>query len=68
MDLVIDATGVVRCVYGETIDLHLLGSPQIERASHVEQIHLVERDDGEAIGAGAHVRDRYGKSSSWPVV
>jgi len=36
MDLVIDARGVVRCVYGESIDLSALGPPTITRASHVE--------------------------------
>src|SRR5687768_8622368 len=36
MDLVIDARGVVRCVYGEAIDLTTLGPPTITRASHVE--------------------------------
>ncbi len=28
--------GVVRCIYGEAIDLNALGSPAIARASHVE--------------------------------
>ncbi len=36
MDLVISPKGEVRCVYDETIDLHQLGPPQIQRASHVE--------------------------------
>lgn len=36
MDLVIDLRGEVRCIYGEAIDLHQLGQPRIERASHVE--------------------------------
>jgi len=36
MLLVIDARGVVRCVYGEAIDLATLGPPTITRASHVE--------------------------------
>lgn len=36
MELVITMTGKVRCIYDETIDLHLLGSLTIERASHVE--------------------------------
>lgn len=36
MDLVVDPRGTVRAVYGELIDLHALGTPQITRASHVE--------------------------------
>ena len=36
MELLILAGGVVRCVYGEAIDLHVLGQPQIRRASVVE--------------------------------
>lgn len=36
MQLVIKPGGVVRCVYGEEIDLAALGSPVISRASHVE--------------------------------
>ena len=38
--LVVDTAGVVRCVYGETIDLRLLGTPAITRASHVEPDEL----------------------------
>ncbi len=36
MQLVIDPGGVVRCVYGEAIDLGPLGRLSVERASHVE--------------------------------
>ena len=36
MELIIEGSGNVRCVYGETIDLHCLGKPTITRASHVE--------------------------------
>ena len=36
MDLIILPGGEVRCVYGEAIDLHELGTPEIRRASHVE--------------------------------
>jgi hypothetical protein len=36
MQLVIEPDGVVRCVYGEEINLSALGSPVIARASHVE--------------------------------
>ena len=36
MQLVIESGGVVRCIYGEDIDLAVLGSPAISRASHVE--------------------------------
>jgi hypothetical protein len=36
MQLVIDPGGTLRCIYGEAIDLHMLGTPDIRRASHVE--------------------------------
>ncbi len=36
MQLIVTPEGAVRCVYGEEIDLHALGSPSVSRASHVE--------------------------------
>ena len=36
MDLLISPGGDLRCVYGETIDLHALGCSTVSRASHVE--------------------------------
>ena len=36
MDLLILPDGTVRAIYAEEIDLGLLGSPSITRASHVE--------------------------------
>ena len=36
MNLVIESDGRVRGVFGEEIDLAVLGSPKITRASHVE--------------------------------
>jgi hypothetical protein len=36
MELVVDARGDVRCVYGEELDLREIGKLQITRASHVE--------------------------------
>jgi hypothetical protein len=36
MQLIVDAQGVVRCVYAEAIDLTVLGPVSIRRASHVE--------------------------------
>ncbi len=36
MELVVDAGGSVRCIYGEELDLRALGQLQITRASHVE--------------------------------
>jgi hypothetical protein len=36
MELVVDAGGDVRCVYGEELDLRELGTLKITRASHVE--------------------------------
>jgi len=36
MELVVDPSGQVRCVYGEEMDLSGLGHVQIRRASNVE--------------------------------
>lgn len=36
MELIIESSGNVRCVYAETIELHSLGKPNITRASNVE--------------------------------
>lgn len=36
MELIIEANGIARCIYGELIDLAALGSLAINRASHVE--------------------------------
>jgi hypothetical protein len=36
MQLLIDPQGQVRCLYGEMIDLTLLGALCVRRASHVE--------------------------------
>jgi hypothetical protein len=38
MKIVIDPSGIVRCVYDETISLHALGRMKIRRGSHVEPI------------------------------
>ena len=39
MELIIEPSGVVRCVYSEDIDVSALGSTAISRASHVEPDH-----------------------------
>jgi len=36
MELLVDAGGDVRCIYGEELDLREIGRLQITRASHVE--------------------------------
>ena len=36
MDLLVLPDGTIRAIYAEEIDLSLLGSPSITRASHVE--------------------------------
>jgi hypothetical protein len=36
MELVVDAGGLVRCIYDEALDLREIGKLQITRASHVE--------------------------------
>ncbi len=39
MNLIIEANGSVRGIYGEEIALDALGTPRITRASHVESDH-----------------------------
>ena len=39
MDLLIEPSGTVRCVFGEQIDLGQLGRLSIRRGSHVEPTH-----------------------------
>lgn len=36
MDLIIEPSGLVRCIYAEEIDLHQIGELSIQRGSHVE--------------------------------
>ena len=36
MELLIDTSGNIRCIYGEKIDLHQFGQLSIQRGSHVE--------------------------------
>jgi hypothetical protein len=36
MQMVVQSDGVVRCLYGEELDLQVLGKLTIERGSHVE--------------------------------
>jgi hypothetical protein len=36
MEMVVGADGLVRCIYGEELDLREIGRLQITRASHVE--------------------------------
>jgi hypothetical protein len=36
MQLVVQPTGQIRCLYGEAVDLATLGRLHVERASHVE--------------------------------
>jgi hypothetical protein len=36
MELVVDESGDIRCIYDEGIDLRELGALKITRASHVE--------------------------------
>ena len=36
MELLVETSGRVRCVYGEAIDLHRIGPLSIQRGSHVE--------------------------------
>ena len=36
MEIIVDPTGQVRCIYSEDMDLALLGEVHVSRASHVE--------------------------------
>ncbi len=36
MQIVVTPTGTIRCLYDETLDLHVFGQPEIQRGSHVE--------------------------------
>ena len=36
MQILVTPSGVIRCLYDETLDLSALGRPTIERGSHVE--------------------------------
>ncbi|QDV20678.1 hypothetical protein Pan153_53550 [Gimesia panareensis] len=36
MELIITAEATIRCLYDETLNLSSLGTPQIQRGSHVE--------------------------------
>ncbi|QEG17317.1 hypothetical protein [Gimesia maris] len=36
MDLIVTQSGMIRCIYDETIELLPLGTPEISRGSHVE--------------------------------
>lgn len=40
MQIVIAPGGGIRCIYGEAVDLNLLGKVQISRGSHVEPDEL----------------------------
>ena len=71
MELVVDAGGDVRCVYGEELDLRELGKLQITRASHVEP----DRDgfwwadmgpvDGPVLGPYGRRRKALGAEREW---
>jgi hypothetical protein len=36
MELIIESSGDIRCIYAEAIDIRILGKPRVTRASHVE--------------------------------
>ena len=71
MQLVIEPGGVVRCVYGEAIDLAALGSPAISRAGHVEPDQqgrwLVDLSpvSGPTLGPFCHRSEALAAEHSW---
>ena len=74
MELVVDAGGDVRCVYGEELDLREFGKLQITRASHVEP----DRDgfwwadmgpvDGPVLGPFRNRTEALGAERGWLIV
>jgi len=69
--MVIDPKGIVRCIYAETIDLHALGQPVINRASFVEpdergnwwaDLSLV---DGPLLGPYRQRSEALGEEANW---
>jgi hypothetical protein len=71
MQLVIDAKGTLRCVYSEMIDLTLLGSLSICRASRVESDDLgqwwadLSAVGGPTIGPFPHRSEALAAEASW---
>ncbi len=71
MELVVDAGGSVRCIYGEELDLQALGRLQITRASHVEpgSEGFWRADmgpvDGPVLGTYGSRSDAFGAESGW---
>ena len=71
LELVVDAGGDVRCVYGEELDLREFGKLQITRASHVEP----DRDgfwwadmgpvDGPVLGPYGSKSEALGAERAW---
>lgn len=71
MDLIVEASGVIRCVYDEAIDLAALGSLEIRRASHVEPDAAgqwtadLSPVDGPVLGPFAHRTEALAAEQAW---
>ena len=71
MQLVITPQGTAHCIYGEEIDLHVLGSLTIARASHVEPdqhgswIVDLSPVDGTTLGPFLHRSDALSAERDW---
>lgn len=71
MELVVSASGIVRCIYGEAIDLAAIGEVNITRASHVEPTHdgnwLADLSpvDGPVLGPFPIRSDALAAESAW---
>jgi hypothetical protein len=71
MELIVSPDGIVRCIYGEDLDLHTLGCPQIRRASAVEPDHQgrwwadLSPVNGPRIGPFGRRRDALSAEVAW---
>ncbi len=71
MELIVKPNGTLRCIYGEAIDLHALGSPSVSRASHVEPDQLgrwladLSPVDGPRLGPFKSRSDALAAESVW---
>jgi hypothetical protein len=74
MQFVVEPQGDLRCIYGEEIDLHALGSLTVARASYVEPNEnghwLVDLSPvgGKTLGVFFHRSDALAAERKWLIV